>query len=238
MTHPQASNVDPAELAKFAGLAARWWDPKGECRPLHQINPLRLEFIEQYAAPAGKRIADLGCGGGILSEALAIRGATVVGVDLSAAALAAARVHLQESGLNVDYREIAPEDLAIQEPARFDIVTCMELLEHLPDPKAIINAGAALLKPGGAIFFATLNRTIKSYLFAIVGAEYVLNLLPRGTHDHAKFIRPSELAAQARLAGLNIRALRGLTYNPLLGVYSLGSDLDVNYLAFGVREEI
>ncbi|CAK0743521.1 bifunctional 3-demethylubiquinone-8 3-O-methyltransferase and 2-octaprenyl-6-hydroxyphenol methylase [Gammaproteobacteria bacterium] len=229
------TNVDPAELAKFESLASRWWDPESEFRPLHQINPLRLDFIDARVSLAGKRVVDVGCGGGILSEAMATRGAQVVGIDLGHAPLSVARLHLLESGVAVDYRELAAEDLALSEPCTFDVVTCMEVLEHVPDPASTIAACAALVKPGGHCFFATLNRNLKSYLFAIVGAEYVLNLLPHGTHDHAKFIRPSELAAWARQARLTVRELIGMSYNPFTRVYSLGKDLDVNYLVDAVR---
>lgn len=232
------TNVDPAELAKFEALATRWWDPESEFRPLHQINPLRLDFIDDRVRLAGKRILDVGCGGGILSEAMASRGAKVVGIDLGYAPLSVAKLHLLESGLSVDYREVAAEDLAVTDPASFDVVTCMEVLEHVPDPASTIAACAALVKPGGHCFFATLNRTPKSYLFAIIGAEYILNLLPRGTHDYAKFIRPAELATWTRAAGLTLRELAGMSYNPFTRIYSLGRDLNVNFLAHVVREQV
>ena len=238
MSVTSGSNLDPAELAKFEALAARWWDPDGEFRPLHQINPLRLAFIEARVPLAGKRVLDVGCGGGILSEAMVAHRATVVGIDLGEAPLAVARRHLAESGLSVDYRKVAAEDLALAEPASFDVVTCMEVLEHVPDPASTIAACAALTKPGGHCFFATLNRTAKSYLFAIIGAEYILRLLPRGTHDHAKFIRPAELAAWGRASGLLLREITGMGYNPFTRTYSLGqNDVEVNYLMHTVREE-
>jgi 2-polyprenyl-6-hydroxyphenyl methylase/3-demethylubiquinone-9 3-methyltransferase len=236
--HPNdsATNVDPTELAKFEALASRWWDPESEFRPLHEINPLRLDFIDSRVSLNGKRVLDVGCGGGILSEAMVTRGAEVVGIDLGHAPLSVARLHLQESGLNVNYRELAAEELALTEPAAFDVVTCMEVLEHVPDPASTIAACAALVKPGGHCFFATLNRTPKSYLFAIIGAEYVLNLLPRGTHDYSKFVRLSELATWARQAGLEVREFAGMSYNPFTRAYSLGRDLSVNYLVHVVRE--
>lgn len=227
-------NVDPAELSKFETLASHWWDPASEFRPLHEINPLRLDFIDTRAPLAGKRVLDVGCGGGILSEAMAACGATVVGIDLGYAPLSVARLHLLESGLSVDYRELAAEDLALTEPASFDIVTCMEVLEHVPDPVSTVAACAVLVKPGGHCFFATLNRNPKSYLFAIIGAEYLLNLLPRGTHDYNKFVRPSELAAWARKAGLMMQELVGMSYNPFTRTYSLGKDVSVNYLVHTV----
>ena len=224
-------NVDPAEIDKFEALAAHWWDPDGEFRPLHEINPLRLGWIEGRAGGlAGKRVLDVGCGGGILSEAMAQRGATVVGIDLAAEALAAAARHAEASGVEVDYRCIGTEDLAMEEPAAFDVVTCMELLEHVPDPAAIVDACARLAKPGGTLVFATINRNPKAWLLAIVGAEYVLGLLPRGTHEYAKLVRPSELAAWARAAGLDPAAERGLAYNPLTRRYRLTDDVDVNYM--------
>ena len=225
-------NADPAELAKFSALAHRWWDPGSEFRPLHEINPLRLGWIERVAGGlADKAILDVGCGGGILAEAMASAGARVTGIDLSEKALGVAQLHRLESGVAVDYRLIAAEALALETPAHFDIVTCMEMLEHVPDPGSIIKACAVLAKPGGTLVFSTLNRNPKSYVFAILGAEYLLRLLPRGTHDWTRFIRPSELAAFARRAGLDLDQMIGMTYNPLTRVYRLEADTSVNYIA-------
>lgn len=223
-------NADPAELQKFSDLAHRWWDPESEFKPLHQINPLRLDWIDTNASIAGKKVVDIGCGGGILAESMAARGAQVTGVDLSDKALGVARLHLFESGEQVDYRHISAEDLAHECPASFDVVTCMEMLEHVPVPASTIRACATLVKPGGSVFFSTLNRNLKAYLMAVVGAEYVLNLLPRGTHEYAKFIKPSELARYVREAGLDVEEIIGMQYNPFSKVYSLGRDTDVNYL--------
>jgi 2-polyprenyl-6-hydroxyphenyl methylase/3-demethylubiquinone-9 3-methyltransferase len=224
-------NADPTELRKFSDLASRWWDPDGECAPLHAINPLRLGWIERQAGGlAGRRIADVGCGGGILAESMALQGAEVVGIDLAAEALAAARQHASDHEVAIDYRERSAEDLAAAEPGAFDIVTCMEMLEHVPDPASIVRACATLVRPGGTVVFSTINRTPKAWLFAIVGAEYLLKLLPRGTHEYARLIRPSELAAWARDAGLDATAYRGLTWNPLTRHYHLTDDIDVNYM--------
>jgi 2-polyprenyl-6-hydroxyphenyl methylase/3-demethylubiquinone-9 3-methyltransferase len=224
------SNADPIELEKFSQLAHKWWDPNSEFKPLHEINPLRLTYINDIAELAGKTVLDVGCGGGILSEALAEAGATVTGIDLADKSLNVAKLHLLESGKQVEYRKVAVEDLAAERPGHYDVVTCMEMLEHVPDPAAVIAACAQLVKPGGHVFFSTLNRNPKSYLFAIIGAEYVLNLLPRGTHDYAKFIKPSELAQWCRDAGLQVQELTGMSYNPLNKTYALGSDTGVNYL--------
>lgn len=225
------TNSDPQELAKFSDLAHRWWDLEGEFRPLHQINPLRLEWIDGLAPLKGRRVLDVGCGGGVLSDAMARRGAEVLGVDLSAKALRVAQLHALEAGTAaVEYREVAAEALAEELPAAFDTVTCMELLEHVPDPSAIVSACATLVKPGGWVFFSTLNRNPKAFLFAIVGAEHVLNLLPKGTHEYARFIKPSELAQWCRDAGLELQATRGMTYNPITRRYALGGDTSVNYL--------
>jgi 2-polyprenyl-6-hydroxyphenyl methylase/3-demethylubiquinone-9 3-methyltransferase len=229
------ANADPQELAKFSELAHRWWDPNSEFRPLHEINPLRLDWIDSVARIAGKRVLDVGCGGGILAEAMARRGATVKGIDLADKPLKVAQLHRLESGVAVDYERIAAEQLAQREPASFDVVTCMEMLEHVPDPGSTVTACAALAKPGGRVFFSTINRNPKAYLFAIVGAEYVLRLLPKGTHDYAKFIKPAELARHARNAGLEVRDIIGMTYNPVTRVYSLGRDTDVNYLVHAVK---
>ncbi len=223
-------NVDPAELQKFGALAHRWWDPQGDMRPLHEINPLRLDWIDRLAAVSGKRVLDVGCGGGILAEAMARRGANVTGIDLSAKPLRVAQLHALESGATVDYREISAETLAAESPAAFDVVTCMEMLEHVPDPASSVQACATLSRRGGWVFFSTINRNPKSFLLAIIGAEYVLRLLPRGTHEYAKFIRPSELAAMARQAGLEVVEILGMTYNPLTRRAALGRDTDVNYL--------
>lgn len=233
--HPPNPNVDPDEIAKFGALAHRWWDPSSEFRPLHEINPLRLAWIDERVGLAGKRVLDVGCGGGILAEAMARRGALVKGIDLSDRALKVAELHLLESKLAVEYERIAAEDLAAREPAAYDAVTCMELLEHVPDPASTVRACASLVKPGGHVFFATINRNPKSYLFAIIGAEYVLKLLPKGTHDYAHFIKPSELARFCRDAGLTLGGLVGMTYNPLTKVYSLGRDTDVNYILHARR---
>jgi 2-polyprenyl-6-hydroxyphenyl methylase/3-demethylubiquinone-9 3-methyltransferase len=226
------TNVDPAELAKFSALAHRWWDPTSEFRPLHEINPLRLGHIDGLAGGlAGKRVLDVGCGGGILAEAMAAKGAEVTGIDLADKPLKVAMLHGMETGSRVDYRLVSAEALAAEAPESFDVVTCMEMLEHVPDPASTVAACARLAKPGGWVFFSTINRNPKSFLFAIVGAEYVLRLLPRGTHEYARFIRPSELAAHCRAARLAMADLTGMTYNPLTRTYALGRDVDVNYLA-------
>jgi 2-polyprenyl-6-hydroxyphenyl methylase / 3-demethylubiquinone-9 3-methyltransferase len=225
------TNVDAQELAKFSELAHRWWDPESEFRPLHEINPLRLEWIDALATLRGKQVLDVGCGGGILSEAMAKRAMHVTGIDLAAKPLGVARLHAMEAGVsNLDYREIATEALAAEVPSSFDVVTCMEMLEHVPDPSSVVRACTSLLKPGGWVFFSTLNRNPKSFLFAIVGAEYVLRLLPRGTHEYARFIRPSELARWARDAGLTLQGSRGLQYNPITRRYWLSDDTSVNYM--------
>ena len=226
----RADNADPHELAKFSELAHRWWDPNSEFKPLHDINPLRLDWIDRSCGLAGKRVVDVGCGGGILSESMAGRGADVTGIDLSEKALAVARLHLLETGGKVDYRHIAAEQLAAEAAAVYDVVTCLEMLEHVPDPASTIRACATLVKPGGHAFFSTISRNPKAYLLAVVGAEYVLNLLPRGTHDYAKFIRPSELARMVREAGLDVEEIIGMSYKPLTRTYSLGPDTSVNYL--------
>jgi 2-polyprenyl-6-hydroxyphenyl methylase/3-demethylubiquinone-9 3-methyltransferase len=230
-------NADPRELEKFSALAHRWWDPQSEFKPLHQINPLRLAWIEKLAPLAGKSALDIGCGGGILSESMARRGARVKGIDLSDKALKVAQLHSLESRIEVDYEAISAEDLALRSPSAFDVVTCMELLEHVPDPASTVRACARLSRPGGQVFFSTLNRNLKSYLFAVIGAEYVLKLLPKGTHDYAKFIKPSELARHARDSGLAVRSIIGMTYNPLARTYALGEDTDVNYLVHAVRDK-
>jgi 2-polyprenyl-6-hydroxyphenyl methylase/3-demethylubiquinone-9 3-methyltransferase len=225
------SNADQAELDKFSQLAHRWWDTNSEFKPLHDINPLRLEWIAGLAGGLqGKRVVDVGCGGGILSESMALRGARVTGIDLAEKPLKVAKLHRLESGVEVDYRLVAVEDLAAAEPESFDVVTCMEMLEHVPDPVSVMTACAGLVKPDGWVFFSTLNRNPKSYLFAIIGAEYLLNMLPKGTHDWSRFIKPHELAAYARQAGLDSIELMGMTYNPLTKVYRLERDTDVNYL--------
>jgi 2-polyprenyl-6-hydroxyphenyl methylase/3-demethylubiquinone-9 3-methyltransferase len=229
-TSPHA-NFDPAELAKFSDLAHRWWDPESEFRPLHQINPLRLAWIDELAALQGKHVLDVGCGGGILSDAMARSGAQVLGIDLATKSLKVAQLHALEAQTpRVSYREVSVEALAAELPASFDVVTCMEMLEHVPDPASIVRACSQLVKPGGWVFFSTLNRNPKSFLFAIVGAEYVLNMLPRGTHEYAKFIRPSELASACRSADLEWRQTRGMEYNPLTRRYWLSADTSVNYL--------
>ncbi len=224
-------NVDAQELAKFSELAHRWWDPESEFRPLHQINPLRLQWIDELAVLRGKTVLDVGCGGGILAEAMARRAMHVTGIDLAAKPLGVARLHALEAGVeNLDYREVATEALAAERPASFDVVTCMEMLEHVPDPAAVVQASATLVKPGGWVFFSTLNRNAKSFVFAIIGAEYVLRLLPRGTHSYDKFIKPSELARYARDAGLALQGSRGMEYNPITKRYWLSQDTSVNYL--------
>lgn len=229
------SNVDAVEIQKFSALAHKWWDPNSEFRPLHEINPLRLSYINDIVPLSGKTVLDVGCGGGILSEALAGAGATVTGIDLADKSLSVAKLHLLESGKQVEYRKVAVEVLAEERPASYDVVTCMEMLEHVPDPAAVVAACAKLVKPNGHVFFSTLNRNPKSYLFAIIGAEYVLNLLPRGTHDYAKFIKPSELAQWCRNAGLNVGDVTGMSYNPLDKSYSLGRDTSVNYVMASQR---
>lgn len=223
-------NVDPDEIAKFDALASRWWDPNGEFRPLHEINPLRLDYIRQRAELEGRRVLDVGCGGGILTESMAQRGAHVTGIDLAEGPLAVARLHQAESGTSVDYRSASAEDFAAEHPQEFDVVTCLEMLEHVPDPDAIVNACATLVRPGGEVFFSTINRNPKSFLLAILGAEYLLRLLPAGTHEYDKFIRPSELESAARRTGLELKGSIGLHYNPLTRAYSLGPNIDVNYL--------
>ncbi len=228
-------NVDPAELAKFDSLASRWWDTEGDFKPLHDINPLRLDWIRQHVNLSGCRAIDIGCGGGILAESMAAANARVTGIDMAEGPLAVARLHQHESGADVDYRHATAEELAASEAGEYDVVTCLEMLEHVPDPSQVIKSCAELVKPGGHVFFSTINRNPKSFLFAIVGAEYVLKLLPSGTHEYAKFIRPSELEAWARSAGLELRASIGMHYNPITRDYSLGSNLDVNYLMYFQR---
>ncbi|WP_280567852.1 bifunctional 2-polyprenyl-6-hydroxyphenol methylase/3-demethylubiquinol 3-O-methyltransferase UbiG [Chromohalobacter sp. 296-RDG] len=231
MSETFGNNVDHAEIAKFEALASRWWDPESEFKPLHEINPLRLNFIDEQANLAGKTAIDVGCGGGILSEAMAHRGARVTGIDMGEAPLAVARLHQQESEVAVDYHQISAEEMAAQHPGEFDVVTCLEMLEHVPDPAAVVRACATLVKPGGHLFFSTINRNPKAYMFAILGAEYVLQLLPRGTHTYNKFIRPAELSAWCRDAGLRVRRQTGLTYNPVTKRYRLvANDVSVNYM--------
>ena len=235
MTEAQ-HNVDPREIGKFEELAHRWWDMDGEFRPLHEINPLRLDFVETYAGSIeGRRVLDVGCGGGILSESMAARGAEVTGIDMGEAPLSVAKLHGLESGVHVDYQQITVEALAEHEPGSYDVVTCMEMLEHVPDPESVVRACASLIKPDGHVFFSTLNRNPKSFLFAIVGAEYVLRLLPRGTHEYQRFIRPSELDSAIRGAGLETRHLSGMYYNPLTREYGLNEDVSVNYLVHATR---
>jgi len=234
MSHDTA-NADPAELEKFNQLAHRWWDPQSEFRPLHEINPLRLGWLDARAPMVGRRVLDVGCGGGILAEAMARAGAKVTGIDLGDKALRVAKLHLLESRLEVEYLSIAVEELAKERAGQYDTVTCMEMLEHVPDPSSVVRACATLVRPGGTVFFSTINRNPKSYLFAIIGAEYVLRLLPKGTHDYERFIKPSELTRWAREAGLAPGAITGMTYNPLTKKYALGADCDVNYLVHCTR---
>jgi len=224
------ANIDPAEVSKFEQLASRWWDQNSEFKPLHEINPLRLNYIDQRAALAGKKVADIGCGGGILSESMAKRGAVVTGIDAGKAPLTVAKLHALEANVQLDYIHTTAEALAAEHPAEFEIVTCMEMLEHVPDPSSVIQACADLAQPGAELFFSTINRNPKAYAFAVVGAEYLLNMLPKGTHDYAKFIRPSELGQWLRAAGLELVDISGMSYNPLTRQYKLGKDIDVNYL--------
>ena len=230
------TNVDRAEISKFEALAHRWWDRESEFNPLHDINPLRVNWINERAPLAGQNVLDVGCGGGILSEAMAQRGAQVTGIDMGEAPLAVARLHQLETGVDVTYRQITAEALAEEMPGQFDVVTCLEMLEHVPDPASIIRACYTLVKPGGQVFFSTINRNPKAYLFAIIGAEYIMRLLPRGTHDFKKFIRPSELGAWSRAAGLQVQDIIGLTYNPLTKRYKLEADVDVNYMLHTTKD--
>ncbi len=223
-------NFDPQEIAKFEELASRWWDPDSEFKPLHEINPLRLEYIERRSSLKGKAVVDIGCGGGILAESMALKGASVLGIDMGKAPLSVAQLHKLESGAELDYQQITAEELADKEPGKYDVVTCMEMLEHVPDPSSVIAACSKLVKPDGHVFFTTINRNPKSYLFAIVGAEYIMKILPKGTHDYSKFIKPSELESWARAADLHLRELTGMSYNILTKKYSLGHDVTVNYL--------
>ena len=230
-------NIDRAELAKFEAIASKWWDPESEFRPLHDINPLRLNYIDERCGLNGKKVIDIGCGGGILSESMAKRGAIVTGIDMGEAPLAVAKLHKLESGVEVDYLHSTAEAIAEKEAENYDIVTCLEMLEHVPDPASVIKACAKLVKPGGHVFFSTINRNPKSFVFAIVGAEYVLNLLPKGTHDYKKLIRPSELSAWSRAARLNVKEVTGMTYNPFMKRYKLGRDASVNYLIHTQKPE-
>jgi 2-polyprenyl-6-hydroxyphenyl methylase/3-demethylubiquinone-9 3-methyltransferase len=223
-------NIDPLEIAKFEALAERWWDINSDFKPLHDINPLRLNYIEHHAPLAGKNVLDVGCGGGILAESMVVKGARVTGIDMGESPLSVAKLHGLESGIKVDYQQISAEQLAIKQCEKYDVITCLEMLEHVPDPASIIHACATMAKPGGALFFSTINRNPKSYFLAIIGAEYVLNILPRGTHDYQYFIRPSELSGWARESGLNIQDITGMTYNPLNKKYKLNTDVSVNYL--------
>ncbi|WP_111656326.1 bifunctional 2-polyprenyl-6-hydroxyphenol methylase/3-demethylubiquinol 3-O-methyltransferase UbiG [Isoalcanivorax indicus] len=228
-------NVDAGEIAKFEALAERWWDPNSEFRPLHDINPLRLNYIDERVGLPGQRAIDIGCGGGLVSEGMALRGATVTGIDLGEAPLAVARLHAQKSGVEVEYLAVSAEEIADERAGQYDVVTCLEMLEHVPDPASVVAACAKLAKPGGKLFFSTINRNPKSFLFAIVGAEYVLRLLPRGTHEYAKLIRPSELATWCRAAGLEVKDTTGMVYNPLTQVYKLNRDVSVNYLMYATK---
>lgn len=228
-------NIDSAEIAKFNAMASRWWDPNGEMKPLHEINPLRMQFIEQNIDAFDLNILDVGCGGGILSESLALRGAKMTGIDMAEASIHVAKLHQHESKLSIDYHITTVEDFAKLHPGQFDVITCMELLEHVPDPESIIHACATLLKPNGKCFFSTLNRNLKAYLFAIVGAEYILNMLPKGTHDYKKFIRPSELDGWMRNAALSMSSMAGLHYNPLTKIYSINKDVSVSYMICGQK---
>ena len=226
----QTLNFDPKEIAKFEELASRWWDPDSEFKPLHEINPLRLEYIDRRASLKGKTVVDIGCGGGILAESMALKGANVLGIDMGKAPLSVASLHKLETGAELEYLQITAEELADKEAGKYDVVTCMEMLEHVPDPSSVIAACSKLVKPDGHVFFSTINRNPKSYLFAIVGAEYIMQMLPKGTHEYSKFIKPSELEAWARDADLHLRELTGMSYNLLSKKYSLGHDVDVNYL--------
>lgn len=233
-----SNNVDPAEIAKFEQLASRWWDREGEFKPLHEINPLRANYIDGHAPVANRKLLDVGCGGGILAEAMVHRGAEVTAIDMGEAPLNVARLHALESGIEVDYRQVTAEALAEEMPGHFDIVTCLEMLEHVPDPASVICACAKLVKPGGHLFFSTINRTAKGWLFAVVGAEYLLQLLPKGTHEYGKFVRPSELGKWLREAGLALRDMTGMTYNPITRIYRLNDrDVDVNYLMYASKPE-
>jgi len=229
-------NIDTQELNKFSVLASRWWDTESEFKPLHEINPLRLQYIDERAHLANKTVLDVGCGGGILSESMAQKGASVTGIDMGKAALTVAKLHLHESNLQIEYQQITVEQLAQERPANFEVVTCMEMLEHVPDPASVVAACAQLVKPKGDIFFSTINRNLKAYLFAIVGAEYVLKLLPKGTHDYTKFICPAELIEWANAAGLMVKSIKGMTYNPILKRYALSTDVSVNYLIHMQRD--
>jgi len=232
---PSSLNIDENELAKFEASAFRWWDPAGEFKPLHDINPLRLSYIQQYSSLANQQVLDVGCGGGILSEAMAREGAQVTGIDMGSAPLQVAKLHLLESGLDVEYLQITAEAMAQQRPAQYDIVTCMEMLEHVPDPSSVINACATLVKPRGKLFFSTINRHPKAYLFAVLGAEYFLKLLPKGTHDYEKFIKPSEMGQWMRKADLVLQDLSGMSYQPITKQFTLTRDVKVNYLAYGIK---
>ena len=223
-------NIDKAEIAKFEAMASKWWDPNSEFRPLHDINPLRLNYIDEIASLSGKDVLDVGCGGGILSESMALRGANVTGIDMGEAPLSVAKIHQKQSGIEVNYLHSTAERMAETHPDTYDIVTCLEMLEHVPDPSSVISACQKMVKPGGHVFFSTINRSPKSYLFAIIGAEYVLQLLPKGTHDYKKLIKPSELSAWSRAAGLTVKNVKGMTYNPLTKKYKLGNNVDVNYM--------
>ncbi len=229
-------NVDPNEVQKFEALAYRWWDRDSEFKPLHDINPLRLNYIDERANIKGKKVVDVGCGGGILSESMALRGAQVKGIDMGETPLSVANLHSLETGVEIDYQQISVEELAEQEAGQYDVVTCLEMLEHVPDPASVITACAKLVKPGGDVFFSTINRNPKSFVFAIIGAEYILNLLPKGTHEYAKFIRPSELESWARATGLMLNDITGMTYNPIFQTYSLGKDVGINYLMHYKKE--
>lgn len=231
------TNVDQAEIAKFSELASRWWDPNSEFRPLHQINPLRLSYIEQHGKVNGLQVLDVGCGGGILAEAMALNGAQVTGIDLGEKALSVARLHALDSEVSVDYQLISAEQMAEQYAGKFDVVTCLEMLEHVPDPASIVSACAKLVKPGGRVYFSTLNRNPKSYAMAVVGAEYILNLLPKGTHQYDKFIKPSELNAWLELSDLSLNDMIGLHYNPLFKSYKLAPGVDVNYMMYSVKQK-